>query len=69
MYLFCSNNVLYSAILSFTMFIFLLSLFDTQDCYYFKSNISQMLLIKVLVFKKACNVKGVGVGCVSKLGI
>ena len=33
-YGFCSNNVLYSASLSFKMFIFLLTPSDTRDCYY-----------------------------------
>ena len=45
-----SNNALCSACLSFTMFIFLLTPFGTWD-YYFRSNLSLMLLIK-----KACNV-------------
>ena len=45
MYGFCSNNALYSAGLSF-MFIFLLTPFDTKDCY-FQSNLSLVLLIKV----------------------
>ena len=38
------------------MFIFLLTPFDTWDCYYFKLNLSQVLLIKVLFIKKACKV-------------
>ena len=45
-------GALYSASLSF-MFIFLLTLSDTKDCYYFKSNLSIMLLIKAFLTKKA----------------
>ena len=52
MYRFCSNNALYSAVLSFTMFIFLLHLFNTWDCYYFEPNINLMWHIKVLLMKK-----------------
>ena len=37
------------------MFIFLLTLLDTSDCYYFESNLSLVLLIKVSC-KKTCNV-------------
>ena len=39
-YGFCGSNVLYSAGLSFRMFIFLLTPFDTWDCYYFRLNLS-----------------------------
>ena len=55
MYVFCSNNVLYSASFSFTIFIFLLILFDTCDCYYFKSYLSLLMYIKMLLIKKTCN--------------
>ena len=55
-YGFCSSNALYSASLPFRMFIFLLTPFDTSDCYYFKINLSQVLLVKVLLTKKACNI-------------
>ena len=49
---FCSSNALYSRSLSLAMFIFLLTPFDTLNCYYFKSNLSQVLHIKVLLIKK-----------------
>ena len=49
MYGFCWNNVLYITILSF---IFLLTAFDTKGCYYFESNLSLVLLIKVSLTKK-----------------
>ena len=52
MYGFSSNNALYTALLSFTMFIFLLTLFD---CYYFESNLS-LVLYKSPSYKKTCNV-------------
>ena len=55
-YGFCRSNALCSASLSVRMFIFLLTYFDTWDCYYFGLNLSQVLLIKVLFTKKACNV-------------
>ena len=45
---FCGSNVLYSASLSFRMFIFLLTPFDTWDCCYFGSNLSK----KVVRIKK-----------------
>ena len=40
MYWFCRNNALYSAGLSFRLFIFLLTPSVTWDCYYFESNLS-----------------------------
>ena len=43
MYRLSTNNALYSASLSFTMLDFLLTLFETLNCYYFESNISSML--------------------------
>ena len=49
---FCSNNALCSASLSFTIFLFLLTPFDIWDCYYFKSNPSQLMYIKVLLTSK-----------------
>ena len=52
MYRFWSSNALYSASLSFRMFIFLLTPFDTSGCYYFGLNLSQVLLIKVFFVKK-----------------
>ena len=52
MYGFSSNNALYTALLSFTMFIFLLTLFD---CYYFESNLS-LVSYKSASYKKTCNV-------------
>ena len=52
MYRFCSNNALYSAILSFTMFIFLWNPFDTWELHYFESNINLVWHIKVLLMKK-----------------
>ena len=45
-YGFCSKNVLYSASVSFTIFIFLLTSFDTWHCYYFKSNLTFVLHMK-----------------------
>ena len=47
----CGNNALYSASLSF-MFILLLTPFDTEDCYYFKSNLRVVLLVKMFLTKK-----------------
>ena len=55
-YEFFWSNALYSASLSFRMFIFLLTAFDTWECDSFGLNLSQVLLIKVLFFKKACNI-------------
>ena len=52
----CSSNALYSACLSFRMFIFILTSFDTCDCYYFGLNLSLMLFVKVFFIKKKCNV-------------
>ena len=49
---FCSNDAIYSASLSFTLFIFLLTLFDTFSCYYFKSDLSLLMHVKVLFIKK-----------------
>ena len=46
---FCGSNALCSARLSFNMFIFLLTSFNTWDCHYFKSNLSLVLLVKVLL--------------------
>ena len=51
MYGFYSNNVLSSASIS-VMFIILLTSFDTWYCYYFKSDLRLVLLIKVLLIKK-----------------
>ena len=43
----CVDNIaLFSAGLSFAMFIFLLTPFDTWDCYYLVSNLNLVLLIK-----------------------
>ena len=50
----CTNNTLYSASLSF-MFIFFLTSFDATDCYCFKSNLRLVLLIKMFLTKKTCN--------------
>ena len=47
----CNNNALYSASLSF-MFILFLTPFDTTNCYYFKSNLRLVLLIKTFLIKK-----------------
>ena len=55
-YEFFWSNALYSASLSFKMFIFLLTAFDTWECDSFGLNLSQVLLMKVLFFKKACNI-------------
>lgn len=55
MYEFCGNNALYLPNLLFTMFFSLLTPVDTRDCYYFDSVLSLVLLIKVLLIKKACN--------------
>ena len=52
MYEFCSNDALYSANFSFTMFIFLLTPINTQDYYYFKSSIILVLYIKALLIKE-----------------
>ena len=53
MYWFCDNNALYSAILSFRIFIFLWNLFNTWDfLYYFESNINLVWHIKELLMKK-----------------
>ena len=51
-YIFFSSNALYLVSFSFKMFIFLLTPFDTFDCYYFGPNLSQVLLIKELFIKK-----------------
>ena len=56
MYRSCSNNALYSAVLSFAMFIFLLTPFETLDCHYFESNVRFVLYLKVLPIKKARDV-------------
>ena len=53
-YRFFRSNALYSKRLSLRMFI-LLTPFDTWDCYNFESNLNQVLLLKVLYIKKACN--------------
>ena len=50
-YGFCSSNVLYSASLSFKIFIFLIVPSDTWDCNFFKSNLSLLIYIKVLLVK------------------
>ena len=50
-YGFCSSNVLYSASLSFKIFIFLIVPSDTWDCNSFKSNLSLLIYIKVLLVK------------------
>ena len=55
MYGHCGNNALYSASLSL-MSIFLLTHFDARDCYSFKSNVRLVLLIKMFLTRKACNV-------------
>ena len=55
MYGFCSSNALYSARLLFRMFVFILTPFDTSDCYYVGLNLSLVLLIKVFFIYKACN--------------
>ena len=52
MYWFCDNNALYSAILSFRIFIFLRNVFNTLDLYYFESNMNLVWHIKVLLMKK-----------------
>ena len=49
MYWFYSDNAL---CFSFTVFIFLLSPFDTWDRYYFESSLSVLMYIKVLLKKK-----------------
>ena len=56
MYGFCSSNAFYSVSLSFRTSILLLNPFDTDDCYYFGLNLNQVLPIKVLFIKTACNV-------------
>ena len=55
MYGFCSSNALYSTSLSFRMFIFLLTPFDTWDCYYFGSKIKSQsdVAYKKVAYKKA----------------
>ena len=55
MYGFCSNDALYSLCVSFRVFIFLLTPFDTWDCYYLGSYLSLVLLMKVLLIKNTCN--------------
>ena len=55
-YGFCSSDALYSSNLSFGMFIFLLTAFNISDIYYFRLNLSHVLLIKVLFIKRACNI-------------
>ena len=55
MYGVCSRNAVYSASLSFRMFIFHLTAFDNSDYYfgyYFGLNISLVLRIKELFIKK-----------------
>lgn len=47
-----SNSTLYSASLSLLMIIFVLTLLDTWNCYYFESDLNLVLLIKVLLTKK-----------------
>ena len=54
-YGFSSSNALYSASLSFIILLFLLITFDTWD-FYFESNLSLVLLVKVLLIKRACKV-------------
>ena len=54
-YGFSSSNALYSASLSFILLLFLLITFDTWD-FYFESNLSLVLLVKVLLIKRACKV-------------
>ena len=54
-YRFFRSNALYLKRLLLRMFIFLLTPFDTWDCYNFESNLNQVLLLKVLYIKKACN--------------
>ena len=44
-------KIYYSISLSFRMYISLLTPFDTGDWYYFRLNLSQVLLIKVLFIK------------------
>ena len=44
MYGFCGNNGLYSATLSFTICIFLLTSFDNWDSYYFEWNLSSPII-------------------------
>ena len=53
MYGFCSSKTLYWASLPFGTSIFFDSFWYIWDCYYFKSNLSLVLLIKVLLIKKA----------------
>ena len=52
----CSNNALYLASLSFIITVFLLPPFNIWDCYYFKSNLILVLIIKMFFTKKTCNV-------------
>ena len=49
------NNATFLTSVSF-MFIFVSTPFDNWDSYYFESNLSLVLLIKVFLKKKACNV-------------
>ena len=55
MYGFCSGNALYSASLTCRLFVIILTPFNTWDYYYFRLNVSLMLLMSFFC-KKACNV-------------
>ena len=69
-YGFCNNIALYSASLSFVMFIFLLTPFDTKGSYYSESNLCLVLLIKVFFYKKNhTHIKKVGHTSEFRLGI
>ena len=52
MYGFCSNNTFNSVSFSSTVFTFLLTPFNTCDCYYFKVNLSLLMYVKKLLTKK-----------------
>ena len=55
MYEFYSNKALHSASLPFTIFC-PTTPFDTCDCYYFKSNLSLLMYINMLLIKKAFSI-------------
>ena len=52
---FCSNNTVYSASLSFAIFIFVLTPFDTWGCKLFGVKSQPVDVYKSVAYKKPCN--------------
>ena len=52
-YGFCKGNALYSASISFRMFIFLLTPFGTWECYFFRIKSQPGVAYKSVVYKKS----------------